>query len=199
MLFENCFGTPDLNGDFIDYSQAGNSSFELTLFADQPNPGNRDPFSGNPISGIDLGHTFLSLSTNFGGTQKTGTFGFYPSSEVNLNNTAVPMAIYDDGAHEYSVSVTIQLTCEEFNQVLNNSINATSNIYDLNDYNCTDYGIEIANSVNLGVLDTSSPWEYLGMTYGNSSNPGDLGEDIKNLNNGVINSTGGIAPLTNCN
>ena len=60
-------------------------------------------------------------------------------------------------------------------------------------------GIQIANSVNLGVTDTSSPWIYLGKSYGNSSNPGDLGEDIKNLNNANINSNGGTAPSTHCN
>lgn len=38
-----------------------------------------------------------------------------------------------------------------------------------------------------------------GITHGSSSNPGDLGEDIKNVTAGEINSMGGIAPATNCN
>ncbi len=197
--FINCFGAADANGNYVDCAQAGNSTFELTLYADQPNPGNRDPFSGNPITGIDVGHTFLSVSTNYGGSQKNITYGFYPSTAVDLNHTNVLMSIYDDSEHEYSTSVTMNLSCTEFNLVLSNSLNATSNNYDLNNYNCTDFGIEIANSVNLGVLDTTSPWVYLGETYGNSSNPGDLGEDIRFLTNGSVNTTGGTAPSTNCN
>lgn len=57
----------------------------------------------------------------------------------------------------------------------------------------------MANSVNLGVTDTTSPWIYMGKTSGNSINSGDLGEDIKNINNANINLYGGIAPSTNCN
>jgi hypothetical protein len=138
--FKNCFGNPDSNGNYIDCSQTGNATFYLTLFAEQPKPGSRDPYSGNPITGIDVGHTFISLSTNYGGNQKTISFGFYPSTEVDLTNTTVPMSIYDDGGHDFSVSATIQLSCSQFNQVLINSVNATTNNYDLNNFNCTDYG-----------------------------------------------------------
>ena len=135
---------------------------------------------------------------NYGGIDKSLTFGFYPSIEVDLNNQVVPNAIFDDSGHEYSVSVTLELSCDDFNQALQYTLIASENNYDLNEYNCSDFGISIANSVNLGVADTSSPWEYLGEIFGNSSNPGDLGEDIKELSEGLINSYGGIAPSTHC-
>lgn len=198
-VFEDCFGIPNQNGEYIDCSNSENSSFEMTLYADQPTPNSRDPYSGIPGVSLDVGHTFLSLVTNFGGSNTTITYGFYPSQAVDLQNPIVDMAINDDGGHEFSSSITIQLTCDQFNQAINNSISATSNNYDLNNYNCTDYGIEIANLASLGVLDTTSPWVFMGKTYGNSSNPGDLGEDIKDIPNGNINSNGGTAPLTNCN
>ncbi len=103
----NYFGSPDPSGNYIDCSQADSATFQLTLYADQPSSGTREPYSGNPITGIDVGHTFISLSTNYGGTQKNITYGFYPSSEVDLDNPVVPMATFDDGGHEFSSSITI--------------------------------------------------------------------------------------------
>ena len=163
--------------------------FTLTLYAKQPNVNTRDPFSGNPITGVDVGHTFVSMATNFGGLDKNITFGFYPSSTVDLNIRIAPMETVDDSNKPYDSSVEIQLTCDDFNTALNNSIISSANTnYDLNNYNCTDFGISVANSVGLGVTDTSSPWVYLGKVYGNSSNPGDLGEDIKLIPNGIANN-----------
>lgn len=162
-------------------------------------PGDRSPFSGNPLFSIDVGHTFVSFSTNHNGSESNLTFGFYSSEEVDLDNPVVPMAIDDDGNHEYSASVTIELSCEDFNQALIVSIAASEQDYNLNEYDCTDYGITVANSVGVGVEDTTSPWVFMGRTHGRSSKPGDLGEDIKNVLKGEINSTGGTAPITNCN
>lgn len=199
--FTDCFGPPDQAGNYIDCSMAGTATFELTLYADQPTPGSRDPFSGVPGINMDVGHTFVSLATNFGGVNSNITFGFYPQegSSVNLNSPIVPMDIYDDGGHEYHSSATISLTCDGFNQAMIDAVTAAaSNDYDLNDYNCTDFGIEIANNASLGVTDSTSPWVYLGTTHGASSNPGDLGEDILLLSSGTSNTTGAVAPDTDC-
>jgi hypothetical protein len=196
--FEKCFGLQKPNGDFIDCSTSGSSTFQLTLFAQQPIPGSRSPYAGDPISGIDVGHTFISLVQNNGGVEHRVAFGFYPSSVVNNENKEAPMVIIDDSGHTYSSSVTISLNCNQFNSALNNALSESNLKYHIETYNCTDYGIQVSNSVGLGVNDTTSPWIYSGKTYGNLSNPGDLGEDIKLTPGGSINSTGGKSPFTKC-
>jgi len=199
--FTDCFGAPDPMGNYIDCSSAGSATFELTLYADQPTAGSRDPYSGIPGVNLDVGHTFVSLSTNYGGTNSNITFGFYPQegSTVDLNSPVVPMDTYDDGGHEYSSSVTISLTCEQFNQAMIDAVAAAStNDYDLNNYNCTDFGIEVANNAGLNVTDTTSDWvDPFGTIHGSSSNPGDLGEDIL-LVGGTANTSGDDAPETDC-
>ena len=89
----------------------------------QPSPGSRDPYSGNPLTGIDVGHTFISLSTNFGGNQKLLLLDFIHLKQLILTIQRHQMSIYDDGGHNFSVSATIQLSCSQFNQLLINSVN----------------------------------------------------------------------------
>lgn len=198
--FADCFGVPDASGNYIDCSDIEESDiFELTLFAEQPNPNTRDSYSGMVGINLNIGHSFVNLSTNYGGSSSSITFGFYPFVPVDYNATIVPMEIIDDGGHSFSSAVTIELTCSQFNQAITNSLLIQNQNYDLENYNCTDYAINVANSVSLGVLDTSAPVIYEGKTLGVMSNPGDLGEDIKLLTNGTVNPIGGIAPETNCN
>ena len=198
-VFSNCFGEPDESGNYIDCSSVDNGAyFTFTLYSDQPIDDSRKPYSGSPVLGnLYAGHTFISFSTNYSGEDKTITFGFYPVVAVNNNNLIVPSKIGDDSDHKYTSSVTLNLSCDDFNNALNNSKVESLNNYDLNNYNCTDYGINIANSIGLGVNDTESSLEWKGRTLGKASNPGDLGEDIKLLNNG--NGDNGNAPKTNCN
>lgn len=199
---EVCFGTPDQNGDYIDCNSTGNSTFSFTLYVEQPNPGTRDAFSGTPgiRPSFEIGHTNISLSTNYGGTDKTLTFGYYPANGVDPDNPSSPMGIFFDGGHNYHVSLTMDLTCGQFNDVINASINASNTDYHVGDYNCTDYGIVVANSVGAGIVEVLTPVIYEGKNYGTLSNPGDLGEDLKSNTNGTlnINNSGDSAPESTC-
>ncbi|NNE15166.1 MAG: hypothetical protein HKN51_09335, partial [Saprospiraceae bacterium] len=198
-LFEDCFGEPNEFGDYIDCENSGNSIFEFTLYADQPVENSRDMYDGFPGFDLDVGHAFVSLNTNYGGSDKSLTYGFYPSQKVVLAIPLSPQDICDDSNHSFTSSVTIQISCDDFNQAISTSISAASNDYHLINYNCTDYAIEIANAVSLGVADTQGSVWFGGKPYGALSNPGDLGEDIKLVPNGIINPYGGNAPGNSCN
>ena len=68
--------------------------------------------------------------------------------------------------------------------------------YHLDDYNCTDFAIQVVNSIGLNVPTTSGTW-----SNGGGRNPGDLGEDLRDLilsPNMTRNDIGGLAESRNC-
>jgi hypothetical protein len=196
--FADCFGTPDSNGDYIDCSTAGNSNFEFFLYVDQPKADTRDPFHFG-LNGLSVGHTFIGIKTDYNGYDQTKYYGFYPSFDLDLSNQVGASAIGNDAHHSYDVYASFSVSCSQFNEILKTSVSASTNDYDLQNYNCTDFGITVANSIGLNILDTTSPWVYLGQQMGSSSNPGDLGEDIKTITNGNVNEVDGSAPGGTCN
>lgn len=68
--------------------------------------------------------------------------------------------------------------------------------YDLNEYNCTDFGIGVFNAAGYSLPKTTGSWGV-----GSGRNPGDLGQDIRSLNNSnfQINKNGGTTPLNKGN
>ncbi|NNF21305.1 MAG: hypothetical protein HKN67_05140 [Saprospiraceae bacterium] len=67
--------------------------------------------------------------------------------------------------------------------------------YNLNSFNCTDYAIGVANAIGLGIPDTDKDW-YVG----SGSNPGSLGEDLRDYSGGdSSNTSGGSSPNSSCN
>ena len=196
-LFEDCFGEQDEDGNFIDCSN-NEGVFTFTIYVDQPNPGTRDTYLGSIFGSdpIDAGHTFVSLSYNDGTTTNTVTYGLYPASGVTPKQPETYGAVVDNGGHTYDVAMTFDVSCSDFNTLMNQSLGLEGQNYDLNSNNCTDFGLGIANSIDSGIPDSKGIWGFWGGT-----NPGDLGEDLKEYSNDsatLINQPG-IAPETNCN
>ena len=130
------------------------------------------------------------------GNTNTLVFGFYPEEKIVSPSSpnSVPQ-IQNDGEQEYSISVTYSVDCTHFNEVLNQAIILSTPDYNLNDYNCTDYGIQVLNNA----LGTSIPNTQGGWPGGSGNNPGDLGEDLRNNTDGIVDPEEGLAPVTNCN
>lgn len=193
MAVEDCFGTPDSNGNYIDCSSFdGNLSF--TIYADQPVKGKEMVY--NPVT-KDVGHAFVSFNMTDGDNESNLVFGFYPGNGAidPVSNVTTDGAVVDDAQHEYDVSVSFTLDCSQFNTGLSAAADFGAMGYNLNSFNCTDYAISIANTIGLGIPDTSKDW-YVGA----GSNPGSLGEDLRDYNGGDSSNTeGGTASDTNCN
>lgn len=167
---------------------------KITLYVEQPKPNSRDTWTGSKLN-PNVGHTFVSITQ--GGI--TRNIGFYPNGRIYP--TLKPSAnsvLRNDSEHIYHVSVSTNITSSQLSSVVNNISNFNST-YNLDSYNCTDFGIEIANSVGMNIPDTRGTWDG-----GGGSNPGDLGQDIRNLtsnSNRTVNTTAGRAPKNNgkCN
>lgn len=105
----------------------------------------------------------------------------------------------DDEGHEFDISITVDISCNEFNTLLKNSIAFSSGNYDLNNYNCTYYALEMANLIGL-IYPIRHHHGYLILKLMVIQEIQEiLGEDIKLLNIGSKNSSGGNSPPTNCN
>lgn len=183
-----------------------NDDFEMTIFVEQPKPGSRDPYKIISLldQEVDVGHTFISLKmTDISGNTINQTIGYYPDPNniPTLDNPSATGFFVDNGQHNYNISATSSLSYNDFTNVINYLGGLSSFTYDLNNFNCTDLGIQAANQGGVSLPDTLGTWEMVFVGSGAGSNLGDLGEDLRNLNNPNITvntptstSLGSIAP-----
>ena len=100
--------------------------------------------------------------------------------------------LVDNAGHDFDVSASVNISSSQLTNLYNGILSSHAS-YNLNTFNCTDFGIKMGNLLSMGIPDTNGTWPG-----GGGSNPGNLGQDIRNmsLKNGVTrNSTGGKAVL----
>ncbi len=160
-----------------------NQAATLTIYVEQP-------LSGSSVTSYnrDVGHTFISIKQGF----NTAVFGFYPQGDwVNPFAPEDPSELINNEEHGYDVSITTSISPDQLTDIIDYSINYPT-VYNLNTYNCTDFGIEIGNIGGLALPNADGTW-----IGGGGSNPGVLGEVIRDLpssSNYSTNTTGGKAP-----
>lgn len=158
------------------------------------------PIANSPVANdlTFVGHTFISITQ---GSHKK-VIGFYPvSNYIMPGNDTGQGVLGNDTNQPYNVRVTTSITPSQLLNIKNYIINHANSTYNLNTYNCTDFAIEIGNLGGLPLPDSYGTWNG-----GGGSNPGALGQHIRNMSgpNIAINSTLGSsyfsAPQsTNCN
>ncbi|MCK6612233.1 MAG: RHS repeat-associated core domain-containing protein [Bacteroidia bacterium] len=163
--------------------------YKMTVHVDQPGTGgDRDSYEIS-LDGVDVGHTFITLEKiNDDGTITKQTFGWYPSAELNPMGGEIQSkgVIMNDEGHQYDASKTFNLTEEQFNKTLDYVKQQDGKDYNLDTYNCTDFGQGCSNAGGNKLPDTQGSWPG-----GAGSNPGDLGEDLKKTNTGTSGGSGG--------
>lgn len=133
-----CFGTvPD----------AG-ASCSITIYTDIPVNGDPSEFfnwqTGSP------GHTFLSFSKSNGGQSVQQVFGWYPAQSWEAMTTPAPIdgKFVDDAGHEFNGSLTISVTPQQLQSAITQVLYLSHSIkYDVDEYNCTDFALQIFNYV----------------------------------------------------
>jgi hypothetical protein len=179
----------DVIQDINDYLKCFNSSSggTVSIYVDQPIANSRDTWTN--ITDPDVGHTFISIKQG----NITRVLGYYPSNGVNpYTSPSDSSALIDDSGHDYDVKVDITVTAAQLSSILNATKNRTI-IYNLNTYNCTDFGSNICNLAGFTVPNTDGSWPG-----GGGSNPGDFGQDLRakaSTGNAIVNKTGGTALL----
>jgi hypothetical protein len=169
---------------------------KITIYVDQPKNNSPDTYSVNVFEGVNVGHTFISIQQ--GGNIKS--FGFYPDGGVRpLSNPSADPILKNDSGHKYNVKIEVNASGSQISAVLNAAKSYGQTGYNLNSYNCTDFGMAISAAAGISLPDTNGSWPG-----GGGSNPGNLGQDIRNMqpnSNYNVSDSPGNAPTNsgNCN
>lgn len=165
------------------------ANMTVTIYVQEPWPGTT--FNVGPNS---VGHTAISLTKTNGATSVTQTVGYYPDA-TGFDKMHAPSKLVDNGGGmEYQVSISYSVSVENFNKIINYISNPPT-IYDITDFNCTNF----VNSACLaGNINLPDPFTYSPL-YPSSPvlAPGALGDSIEKLKgNPNVNTTGGFTPFS---
>jgi hypothetical protein len=165
-------------------------TYTVQVCVDQPEPGTRDPWdltpgglqgSTNESNMVNSGHSFLVLTENDQGNITTRNVGFYPSSSVvpTATGSYSQGVLNNDQAHIYNVSLTINVSATSFFNILNYTElgNNQGFYYNLFSNNCTTFVLNALQAGGVALSTTKGTWPG-----GSGDDPGDLGEDIRNMN-----------------
>jgi len=140
--FVNCFSAvPD----------AG-ATCSIEISTDIPVDANPNAFynfsTGSP------GHAFITIKKSNGSQRVTQNIGFYPKSNYK-SVTYAPTAgkLVDNGGHEFNASLKMNLTPAQLSTVLIRMQQLSNLNYDVDEYNCTDWALDIFNSVRTAKLE----------------------------------------------
>ena len=140
--------------------------------------------------GTFVGHTFISISQ--GSIKKV--VGFYPVSNwITPLSPSGPGIYGNDTNQEYNTSISINVNSTQLTNIINYITTNSSSTYNLNTYNCTDFGIRVGNLAGLGLPDGYGTWPG-----GSGSNPGALGQYIRSQSGNIstISTTNLNAPVS---
>lgn len=160
-----------------------NAGAKVTIYVDQPTADSRDTWSG-AVTNPDVGHTFISIQQG----NITRVLGFYPSQGVSPFSPSEKSVLVEDASHPYDINVEITVTAAQLKSVINLAKAAPKN-YNLNTYNCTDFGSQISAAAGFSIKNTDGAWPG-----GGGSNPGDFGQDLRAMSstsNAKINKASG--------
>ena len=157
-------------------------TYTVRLCVDQPEPGNDKAwgFALNPNDPVNVGHTFLILTETTSYETITRNVGFYPNDWVKPKYEVRQGVLNNDEVHDYDVSLLVTLTNGQFTNLLTyiSQGNDPGYMYDLNSNNCTTFALNALSSVGVSSIPrTQGTW----MGGGKGLNPGNLGEDIRNM------------------
>jgi len=131
----------------FDNVPSAGATYKIKLCSDVPS--NSNPGASANFSSASGGHTFLTLTKTNGTSNITQSFGFYPQQTPSIWNPfgAIESEIKDNGVQEINASIDMSISESQFATIKQNSVNWSSRNYELADYNCSDYAVNIFNSV----------------------------------------------------
>ena len=165
----------------------------ITLLTDIPEDDNPNSFfnwkTGSP------GHTFLQLGKKNGNTNIQQSIGFYPATSwKTLIDLPVEGRFADNGEHEFNASITMDITPANFRSTVERMLYLSTYIkYDIDDYNCTDFALNIFNfkrSNPLNIIKYDVPG---GATTSGTSTPQGIYKELKRIKDLVNTESNNIS------
>lgn len=148
-------------------------AYALLFHVKQPAPGKRKIFVG-----INTGHTFITLiKYNTDSTYSSASFGFYPDKDHFLSASPIfpttSATFKDDGGHQWDEVLGKFISRRKFERILELTKNFEGMTYNLNQQNCTDFGLQAASLAGIHIADTFGKWPL-----GRGNNPAVTGQSI---------------------
>lgn len=156
-----------------------------------------DPVNGSGIKFSKYekaGHAFITIEQSAGGSIFKRTLGFYPEEIINpFFKTNSKSVLGDNSDNLYDVKLVVPVTGLQLAGVLN-IIKGFNPVYDLQQYNCTNFVLDISDAVGLNIKRTIGSWGI-----GSGLTPTSLAEDLKIIPGAEVG--GGRSPINvgNCN
>ncbi len=157
------------------FQDGKNASFyAIIVHVKQPVPGKRKAFCH--INNV--GHTFITLiKFNDDNSSVSRSFGFYPAKKRFLSATPVHpddiAVIKDDALHSWDETVAKFISEKKFNRILSNLEKFSRMHYNLNNNNCTDFGLSEAAIAGVYIKEAHGTWPL-----GKGNNPGSAGQSL---------------------
>jgi len=179
----------DIKTEVKCFTNNVSSTYSISVNINEPSPGTRDVFS--PFSSFQAGHTFLTLEQhNTDGSSIIRNIGFYPKYSAKPGDPLDVAVFGEDSNTPFDVSLKISVSGSDFITVIRNLENQTM-VYDLNNFNCTNSAMSALKSININLPSTKSASALF-----SGNNPGDLGEDIRNLDLNNFSANNGGRKMT---
>lgn len=181
--------TKDFMKCFANIPDQG-ANMKITIYVQEPFPGTT--FNLGPNS---VGHAAIGLTKTNGSQSITQVVGFYPDA-TGLDKMHAPSKVVNNGGDlEYNVSITYNVTADNF-QKISNYIASPPATYDLVNFNCTNFVYEACKNGNITLPD---PYNSLGPASPPGADlmmaPAGLGDSIENMKGqSNVNTNGGITP-----
>lgn len=143
----------------------------------------------------ECGHAFITMTKTNGNQSSTQSFGFYPEPPIlSLSTGPVGSKLNDNGDHDYDSAMTMSgISAADFKMLQIVALNKAHSSYDINDYNCTNYAMDVFNSIRDAQYQiTIDDWVYGGVNFGKTPN-GLYLKMIDLKNNGYTNIITGAA------
>ena len=123
------------------------SSCSIELFADIPV--DTDPNKVFNFQSQSPGHTFIQIKKTNATQIVVQNIGFYPKSDWKsiLTNAPIEGKFVDNGEHEFNISFLMSLTPAQLQSVLTELLYLRNVKYDIDNYNCTDWALDVFNKV----------------------------------------------------
>lgn len=137
---------------FGNIPDAGSTS-SITIYADIPV--DSDPRKLFDIGTMAPGHTFIEITKTNGTQRVSQKIGFYPKTRIKpaLTDAPVEGKFVDNEGHEFNASFKMNLSADNLQRVLNEIRYLARFIkYDIDEYNCTDFALDIFNAARTNKL-----------------------------------------------
>lgn len=173
-------------------------TFKVTLAVEQPVQGSRAPWTvtsggigGSKTAGnaFNVGHVWLIFTETTPLGTTTRNVGFYPTGMVSPMTPSSQGTLNNDEGMAYNIALAVSVKSDQFYKMLSyvSQGNNPGYMYDLNSNNCTSFALDAMATGNVAIPATIGTWAG----NGKGLDPGDLGEDIRNmpLGSGMTRST----------